>query len=140
MIEEMEIKMRNLLQEVGLLRVVIFTLPMLYPPSHRSISVKPVILCTTCGVWMISQRPGNNESYRRSWLGSLSGDVRVCNARRLLKRYFVVVINVNFVSWNSLARETRSYQRGSNQEHRKNQNRSFADDRYNKYAAGTKFK
>jgi hypothetical protein len=90
MIEEMEIKMRNLLQEVGFLCDA--RLPdAISSVPYRSISVKPVILCTTYGVWTISQRPGSNESCRRSWLGLLSGDVRGCNARRILKRYIVVI-------------------------------------------------
>jgi len=63
MIEDMEIKMRNLLQEVCLVELFMAS-PLTGP---RSTLARHATLCTICEASTISRRHGDNASCRRSW-------------------------------------------------------------------------
>ena len=78
MIEEMEIKMRNLLQEVCVRpqACTARTNTLLVAASFpcRFTSARLVMLSSTCALWMTWRRPEDSENYRRSWWASSSGD------------------------------------------------------------------
>ena len=76
MIEEMEIKMRNLLQEVrGGSTALAARVRMVLTRSVRSTLARPGTSSLTCGRLMIWRRRGGSASCRRSSWASSSGDV-----------------------------------------------------------------
>lgn len=74
MIEEMEIKMRNLLQEVRLSVPDAIPIPYSFRPSHRCTSGRHAMSCSSSAASTTWRRPDDSGNCRRSSSASSNGD------------------------------------------------------------------